>query len=226
MVGIYMGKYSKLRMYLGDQNETRIQLTFSEIGEILGFPLPPAARNHPAWWTNDENRTHAMDGWLAQGWKAKVNFELQQVSFLNTGNTVSTKDKMGDIRTSATINASDFENKVRTVMSDFYSKELVTGQFPGFSKSFYMISDENEIVGDIKYFTMTNEGSLPPAEFSVIAEHVWLLEKTTALHKFLVFGNERRVPEEWLKIYGNLVHDVDFFFYNYEDDRLEKFVLK
>ena len=33
-------------------------------------------------------------------------------------------------------------------------------------------------------------------------------------NKFLVFGNDRRVPEEWLKRYGKLVKDVNFFFYD------------
>lgn len=221
-----MGKYSKLGMYLGNQKGTRVQLTFSEIDDILGFSLPPAARNHPAWWTNDKNRIHAMDGWLGHGWKAKVNLELQQVSFINPGNSIYTKDKMGDIKTSAPINTYDFENKVRTVMSGFYSKELVTGQFPGVPKSFGMISHDKEIAGDAKYFTTDNDKTLPTAKFSVIAEHVWLLEKTAALHKFLVFGNDRRVPEEWLKRYGHLVYDVDFFFYSLEDDRLEKFVFE
>jgi len=45
-----------------------------------------------------------------------------------------------------------------------------------------------------------------------IAEHVWLLEKTNADHKFLVFGNDRRLPEEWLKRYSNLVEDVSLYF--------------
>jgi hypothetical protein len=32
------------------------------------------------------------------------------------------------------------------------------------------------------------------------------------VHAFLVFGNDRRVPVEWLKRYGNLVADVAFYF--------------
>jgi hypothetical protein len=49
-------------------------------------------------------------------------------------------------------------------------------------------------------------------KFSVIAEHVWLLEKTSAEKRFLVFGNDKRVPIEWLQRYGPLVHSVEFYF--------------
>jgi hypothetical protein len=36
---------------------------------------------------------------------------------------------------------------------------------------------------------------LPAAKFSIVAEHIWLLEKSGASTKFLVFGNQREVPE-------------------------------
>ncbi|MGM0771634.1 MAG: hypothetical protein ACQESU_08530 [Halobacteriota archaeon] len=50
--------------------------------------------------------------------------------------------------------------------------------------------------------------------------------KTIALNKFMVFGNNRRVPDEWLKTYGHLVYDVDFFYYSHEDDRSERFIFE
>jgi hypothetical protein len=59
---------------------------------------------------------------------------------------------------------------------------------------------------------LVNGVSLPPAKFATIAEYVWLLEKIEAKRKFMVFGNERRVPEEWLSRYGRLVAGTDFFF--------------
>ena len=50
-----------------------------------------------------------------------------------------------------------------------------------------------------------------------ITEHVWLLEHTKAKRKFLVFGNDRRVPELWLNDYGNLLKDVEFYFIDEEE---------
>jgi len=41
---------------------------------------------------------------------------------------------------------------------------------------------------------------------------VWLLERTTARRRFLVFGNQRRVSEWWLEKYGGLVVGVEFYF--------------
>ena len=48
--------------------------------------------------------------------------------------------------------------------------------------------------------------------FSPIAERVWLLEKTGAPSTFLVFGNDRQVPNLWLERYGNLRSSVTFYF--------------
>jgi hypothetical protein len=38
------------------------------------------------------------------------------------------------------------------------------------------------------------------------------LKKIDTERKFLVFGNDIRVPKEWLKRYGELVKGVEFFF--------------
>ena len=75
-----------------------------------------------------------------------------------------------------------------------------------------MVSPDEDTVGDAKYFTLVRGKRLPPAKFSNISEHVWLLEKTGAPTTFLVFGNDRRVPLLWLERYGDLAADVDFYF--------------
>jgi len=87
-------------------------------------------------------------------------------------------------------------------------------------KAFDLVSPDGSIIGDAKYFTLVKGQRLPPAKFSVIAEHVWLLEKTDASTRFLVFGNQREVPRLWLKRYGYLVAAVDFYFLS-EDGALE-----
>jgi hypothetical protein len=53
---------------------------------------------------------------------------------------------------------------------------------------------------------------LPPAKLSIIAERIWLLEKTQASCKFLVFGNEMEVPNRWLARYGHLRGEMVFYF--------------
>src|SRR5258708_2561805 len=69
-------------------------------------------------------------------------------------------------------------------------------------------------------FSLIGGVGLPAAKFSIIAEHVWLLEKTGARTTFLVFGNDRPVPLRWLARYGVLASSVTFFFV-YDDGTLE-----
>jgi hypothetical protein len=95
---------------------------------------------------------------------------------------------------------------------------LTTGEIPGVPKQFDMISPDNQIVGDAKYYTLVRGKRLPPAKFATIAEHVWLLEKTGAPTTFLVFGNQKAVPVRWLNRYGNLASGVDFYFLSDEGD--------
>jgi len=77
-----MGKYSKLGVHLKNSEKTILKLTFDEVGSILGFPLPKSARTYPAWWANNaDSHTHTLDGWLAMGWKARVDLTNQIVVF-------------------------------------------------------------------------------------------------------------------------------------------------
>lgn len=114
-----------------------------------------------------------------------------------------------------------FEALAAQVMAAHYGAPLTQGSVPGVPKRFDLLSKDHRIVGDAKYYTLVRGEKLPPAKFSVIAEHVWLLERTTASHRFLVFGNERRVPEQWLERYGHLVRDVSFYFLS-DDGILER----
>lgn len=119
------------------------------------------------------------------------------------------------------LSPADFEDMARRVMSQHYGVPLVAGSAPGIPKRFDLVSADCSTIGDAKYYTLVRGTSLPPAKFSVIAEHVWLLEKTAATNRFLVFGNQRAVPTQWLARYGHLVKSVDFFFLT-DTGQLEK----
>jgi len=116
---------------------------------------------------------------------------------------------------------SEFEDKARRAMEQHYGEPLHVGKCDGVPKAFDLVSPDKSIVGDAKYYTLVGGVSLPPAKYATIAEYVWLLEKTKATHKFLVFGNEYRVPQGWVKKYGHLALGVDFFFLH-SDGRLEQ----
>ena len=81
-----------------------------------------------------------------------------------------------------------------------------------FPKLFDLVSEDQSIVGDAKFYDLVRGKDDPPAKFSIVAEHVWLLEKVGAQDRFLVFGNNRAVPERWLNKYGDLVDGVSFLF--------------
>ncbi len=74
-------KYKKLAEYLYEKWERSIELTYTQIEEILGFSLPPTAYNLPqSYWANTETHSYAKGSWLAVGYKAKV-MGSQKVKF-------------------------------------------------------------------------------------------------------------------------------------------------
>ena len=74
-----MQKYHPLGKYLAKQYKVSVSLTFKEIEQILGFPLPLSAYNHRAWWANSLSHPQA-GSWLNVGWKiSKVNIEKNVV---------------------------------------------------------------------------------------------------------------------------------------------------
>jgi hypothetical protein len=109
------------------------------------------------------------------------------------------------------LSPSEFEQLCQRVMSDCFNADLNPAMLNGVHKRFDLVSEDGQVVGDAKYYTAVNGQGPPPAKFATIAEYVWLLEKTTAGRRFLVFGNDRRVPEWWLDRYGNLT-EVEFYY--------------
>ncbi len=106
-------------------------------------------------------------------------------------------------------------------MSNHFGVRLGPRAVAGTPKKFDLVSPDGRVVGDAKYYSMVRGVAPPPAKRSVIAEYVWLLEHVTADHKFLVFGNDRRVAEGWLADYGHLLSGVTFFFLD-DAGRLEQ----
>ena len=65
-------KYEPLENYLKNKlGQSRVDLTFKEIEEIIGAPLPTSALQHREWWSNQKdvaNRPQAKS-WLSAGFK-------------------------------------------------------------------------------------------------------------------------------------------------------------
>lgn len=106
----------------------------------------------------------------------------------------------------------EFEAFARAEMSKYLGVALASVKLDGHPKHFDMVSHDGSIVGDAKFLTLVHGKGLPPAKFMEIAGHVWLLERTPANRRFLVFGNQRRVAEWWLEKYGRIARSVEFYF--------------
>ena len=217
-----MSKYDLLRIFLERQDKPYVRLSFRDIERIIGSRLPASAYVHRAWWANDRTHTHARNGWIAAGYRVKyVDMDKEVVEFIKEGAppVESREGRGGEALTTPSLSkaisdAKEFEELARRVMSEYFSVELGRRRKPGWPKEFDLVSPDYRIVGDAKYYTMVRGKYLPPAKFSTISEHVWLLENIDAEVRFLVFGNDKRVPLEWLKRYGKMVKTVKFYFIN------------
>lgn len=77
-------RYAPLAIWLQSRpsNEDRVQLTFVEVEEIIGGPLPASAHTHRAWWANDSVGHVQSQQWLDVGWRvAQINMTEEKVTF-------------------------------------------------------------------------------------------------------------------------------------------------
>ena len=213
-----MGKYSPLGKFLKASGRERIEMPFKDIERILGSTLPHSARVHRAWWANHAGHIQARDGWLAAGYRVEhVDLEGRVVCFVRS----EAKNHLRKEGKRITLDYRSFEDFARKVMSQYFGVELMPRKKENWPKCFDLVSPDYKIVGDVKYFSMVRGKRIPPAKFSNISEHVFFLEHIDAERRFLVFGNDIRVPQEWLKHYKHVVKSVEFYFLH-SDGRLEK----
>jgi hypothetical protein len=76
-----MSKYEPLASFLKRASGRNVRLSFKEIEEILGFPLP-ASKQYPAWWSNSATNNTMTKAWLSAGYKTEqVDVEDEKVTF-------------------------------------------------------------------------------------------------------------------------------------------------
>ena len=64
-----MTKYENITKHLIQEGYDTWTATFTEIEDILGFPLPASARRYPSWWSNT---WHGQSkSWMAAGYRAR-----------------------------------------------------------------------------------------------------------------------------------------------------------
>ena len=66
-----MSKYAPLTQHLTARNQPQVAMRFDELERLLGFPLPPSARKHRAWWSNNPRNSVTTKAWLAAGYQSR-----------------------------------------------------------------------------------------------------------------------------------------------------------
>jgi hypothetical protein len=82
------GEYRLLYKYLRDRFADRLVLTFGQMEDLLGFPLPGPARVEREWWDTPAtvaDRSKQSDAWTLARRTASVNLSAQCVTFEREG---------------------------------------------------------------------------------------------------------------------------------------------
>ncbi len=66
-----MSKFEPLTAFLSSLPTSERRVTFGEIERILGFKLPPSARRHRPWWSNNPDNSAITKAWLAAGFRTE-----------------------------------------------------------------------------------------------------------------------------------------------------------
>jgi len=79
-----VGKYGPLRDYLNVQTADRLTLSFAQVSEIIGSPLPSSAYKHGAWWASDPMHVQA-EAWQSAGFRTEhISLGTRNVTFVRT----------------------------------------------------------------------------------------------------------------------------------------------
>jgi hypothetical protein len=77
-----MSKYESLTKHLARVNVPELTMSFAQVEEILGAPLPASARTHRPWWANSGRGHVQSKGWLDAGYQSeRVDLEGETLMF-------------------------------------------------------------------------------------------------------------------------------------------------
>jgi len=76
-------KYEPLENHLLNKGFSNIPMSFTDIESIIENNLPPSARKHRAWWSNNPSNSVITFAWLNAGYKTtQVNLESERLVFV------------------------------------------------------------------------------------------------------------------------------------------------
>lgn len=78
-------KYAGLGAFLEAQRRAEVPMTFAEVERITQVPLPPSARRHRPWWSNNPHNSVMTRVWLDAGFKTeRVDMAGEKLVFRRT----------------------------------------------------------------------------------------------------------------------------------------------
>ena len=77
------GRYGSLHAHLERRYADSVVLTFKQIEDLIGFPLPALARTRREWWTSESEgeQPPQSDAWILAGRSASPNLSAKTVAF-------------------------------------------------------------------------------------------------------------------------------------------------
>ncbi len=74
-------RYAPITEFLSGVSGDAVEVSFEEIEEVLGEPLPLSARKHRSFWANSPRPTQARS-WLSAGWEVTgLDWDQQRLTF-------------------------------------------------------------------------------------------------------------------------------------------------
>ncbi len=75
-------KYDPLQAHLEAQPDTQVSMSFTTIERLIGCRLPPSARKHRPWWSNNPRNSVITKAWLSAGYRtAQVDLRGERLVF-------------------------------------------------------------------------------------------------------------------------------------------------
>lgn len=79
--------------------KTDVILSFAEIEEVLGAPLPKSARNQRGWWSNRSSGGHQARAWLDAGFKViHIDLDKETIQLQRPGLVYHIRRRAGEVQ--------------------------------------------------------------------------------------------------------------------------------
>lgn len=103
-------KYDQLTIYLIENGDEKITLTYKQIEHILGFELPPSAYDYQTIWVDGPSRP-LPKSWIRAGYSVNNRFKDRVITFYKTGTYIPPNNK----KTNPEHQCANFEKRETTL---------------------------------------------------------------------------------------------------------------